>query len=148
LESPETYLGYERSETFASGAPQPLKSHVYTVPSRLGLNQWGLAGQWTVGTDAVTVNEVNGRLVYRFHARDVNLIMAPPPGGHPARFRVLIDGAAPGSAHGFDVDHNGSGAVKEPRMYQLIRQSGPIMDREVEIQFLDAGVAAFDFTFG
>jgi thiol-disulfide isomerase/thioredoxin len=149
LRSPETYLGSERSETFAyTGTPALLKPHVYTVPPKLRLNEWALAGQWTVGPDAVTVNEVNGRLVYRFHARDVNLIMAPPPAGRPARFRVLIDGSAPGSAHGSDVDDKGSGTVTEPRMYQLIRQSGPIADREIEIQFLDSGVSAFDFTFG
>jgi hypothetical protein len=149
LKSPETYLGSERSDTFAyTGMPVLQKPHVYTVPAKLRLNQWALAGQWTVGADAVTVNEVNGRLVYRFHARDVNLIMAPPPDGRPARFRVLIDGAPPGSAHGSDVDDKGNGAVAESRMYQLIRQSSPSTDREFEIQFLDSEVSAFDFTFG
>jgi thiol-disulfide isomerase/thioredoxin len=149
LKSPETYLGYQRSESFVSSGGAVLdKRHVYGAPANLRLNEWALAGDWTVGTDAVVLNGANGRIAYRFHARDVNLIMGPPADGGSVRFRVLIDGGPAGVAHGSDVDDHGNGIVSEPRMYQLIRQSGPIADREFEIQFLEPGVAAFDFTFG
>jgi thiol-disulfide isomerase/thioredoxin len=149
LKSPETYVGYERSENFASAGGALLdKGHVYGSPANLRLNEWALAGDWTVGTDSATLNEAIGRLVYRFHARDVNLIMSPPAGGGSVRFRILIDGRPPGVAHGSDVDDQGSGTVTEPRMYQLIRQPGPIADRGFEIQFFEPGVAVFDFTFG
>lgn len=149
LKSPETYLGYKRSESFASTGGAVLdKHHVYGAPANLELNDWALAGDWTVGMDSAVLNGANGRLLYRFHARDVNLIMSPPAGGGSVRFRVLIDGRAPGASHGSDVDEQGHGTVTEPRMYQLIRQSEPIADREFEIQFLEPAVAAFDFTFG
>lgn len=149
LKSPETYVGYERSESFASVGGAVLdKRHVYGAPPNLDLNEWALVGDWTVGMDSAVVNGANGQLVYRFHARDVNLIMGPSAGGSSVPFRVLIDGRPPGAAHGSDVDEQGHGTVTEPRMYQLIRQSGPIADREFEIQFLEPGVAAFDFTFG
>jgi thiol-disulfide isomerase/thioredoxin len=149
LKSPETYLGYERSETFAAAGGAVLNERrMYRTPATLSLNEWALAGDWTVGADSATSNAAGGRLVYRFHARDVNLIMSPPATGRVVRFRVLIDGRAPGVAHGSDADELGNGSVAEPRMYQLIRQPGPISDREFEIQFLDPGVAAFDFTFG
>jgi thiol-disulfide isomerase/thioredoxin len=149
LKSPETYLGYERSESFASTGGAVLdQHHAYAAPANLEVNEWALAGDWAVGMDSVVSNGANGRLLYRFHARDVNIIMSPPSAGSSVRFRVLIDGRPPGAAHGFDVDDQGHGTVTEPRMYQLIRQPGPIADREFEIQFLEAGVAAFDFTFG
>jgi thiol-disulfide isomerase/thioredoxin len=149
LKSPETYVGYERSENFASAGGAVLdKGHVYGAPANLRLNEWALAGDWTVGTDSATLNEANGRVVYRFHARDVNLIMSPPAGGGSVRFRILIDGRPPGVAHGSDVDDQGNGTVTEPRMYKLIRQPGPIADRGFEIQFLEPSVAVFDFTFG
>ena len=149
LESPETYLGYERSESFASRGGAVLdRAHVYAAPANLELNRWALAGDWTVKTDSAVLNRANGRLHYRFHARDANLIMRPPAGGQSVRFRLLIDGRPPGAAHGSDVDQDGNGTVTEPRMYQLIRQGAPIADRELEIQFLEPGVAAFDFTFG
>lgn len=149
VKSPETYLGYERSETFASTGGAVLKERrTYRTPTTLKLNEWALAGDWTVEPDSAVLNAANGRLVYRFHARDVNLILSPPATGKSVRFRVLIDGRAPGVAHGSDADEHGNGIVAEPRMYQLIRQPGPIADRELEIQFLDPGVAAFDFTFG
>ena len=149
LKSPETYLGYERSETFASSGGAVLsKRHLYGAPQSLSLNDWALAGDWTIGADSAVLDAANGRLVYRFHARDVNLIMSPPASGSPVRFRVLIDGRPPGAAHGSDTDEQGNGIVTEPRMYQLIRQPGPIADREFAIQFLEPGVAAFDFTFG
>jgi len=149
LKSPETYVGYERSENFASAGGAVLdKGHVYGAPANLRLNEWALAGDWTVGTDSATLDEANGRLVYRFHARDVNLIMSPSAGGGSVRFRILIDGRPPGVGHGSDVDDQGNGTVTEPRMYQLIRQPGPIADRGFEIQFFEPGVAVFDFTFG
>jgi thiol-disulfide isomerase/thioredoxin len=150
LKSPETYLGYKRSDTFASSGGALLgKRHVYELPAKLKLNEWALTGDWTVAIDSAVLNAAGGRLVYRFNARDVNLILSPPAGGGSVRFRVLIDGRPPGAAHGSDTDEQGSGAVTEPRMYQLIRQPhGPITDREFEIEFLAPGVAAFDFTFG
>jgi thiol-disulfide isomerase/thioredoxin len=149
LKSPETYLGYERSESFASRGGAVLnQQHAYTTPTSLELNEWALAGDWTVGMDSVVLSGTNGRLHFRFHARDANLIMSPPAGGHSVRFRVLLDGLPPGAAYGSDVDERGDGTVTEPRMYQLIRQGGPIKDRELEIQFLEPGAAAFDFTFG
>jgi thiol-disulfide isomerase/thioredoxin len=148
LRSPETYLGYGRSTTFVADRVPPGKPHVYTEPARLRVNEWALGGNWTVGPDSATANQANGRLSFRFHARDVNLILAPPSSQRVVRFRVLVDGAPPGSSHGSDVDDQGNGTVTEPRMYQLLRQSVPIEDRQVEIQFLDPGVTAFDFTFG
>jgi thiol-disulfide isomerase/thioredoxin len=149
LKSAETYVGYGQTENFASpGGAVIDKVHVYTAPARLGLNAWALSGNWTIGKEAVVLTEPNGRIVYRFHARDVNLIMSPSMRGASVRFRVFIDGRPPGAARGSDVDEQGNGTVSEPRMYQLIRQPQPIADREFAIEFLDAGVEAFDFTFG
>jgi thiol-disulfide isomerase/thioredoxin len=149
VKSPETYVGYERAESFASsGDAVRDRQHTYTVPSRLGLNEWALAGNWTIGPEGAALNAATGRIVYRFHARDLNLIMGPSVRGTSVRFRVRIDGEPPGSAHGIDVDEQGNGTVmSEPRMYQLIRQPGPIADRLFEIEFA-APIAAFDFTFG
>jgi thiol-disulfide isomerase/thioredoxin len=145
----ETYIGYERAEGFvSSGGLVHNKSHVYTAPTRLGLNQWALAGDWTVGGQPSVLNAANGRITIRFHARDLHLVMgAKSPSGR-VRFRVLLDGHAPGSAHGLDVDGDGNGVAIEPRLYQLIRQTAPIADHTFEIEFLDAGVEAFSFTFG
>jgi thiol-disulfide isomerase/thioredoxin len=149
LKSGETYLAYERSETFASPGGMARKAnHTYAFPARLDLNEWALSGDWTVGSDAVVLNRPSGRIAYRFHARDVHLIMGSGQLGHAIRFRVLIDGQPPGAAHGADVDAQGNGTASEPRMYQLIRQPGPVQDRQFEIEFLDPGVQAFDFTFG
>ncbi len=117
-------------------------------PGRLRLNQWAMTGEWTVGRQAAVLEKAGGRLTFQFHARDLNLVMGPGAAGKPVRFRVLIDGQPPGAAHGIDVDEQGSGAVAEPRMYQLIRQPGSVADRQFEIQFLDPGVEAFVFTFG
>jgi thiol-disulfide isomerase/thioredoxin len=147
LQSGENYLGYERTENFALSAA-PDKRHVYSAPKRLGLNYWALSGDWTMGREAILLNQPSGRIVYRFHARDLHLVMGPAASGPPLRFRVFIDGGAPGNAHGVDVDDEGNGTMKEPRMYQLVRQPTPISDRQFEIQFLDAGVEAFSFTFG
>src|SRR6202035_3241564 len=121
---------------------------VYAAPARLMLNQWALAGEWTVERQATVLNKENGRIAYRFHARDLHLVMGPPAPGTSVRFRVLIDGQAPGAAHGIDVDDQGNGTATEQRLYQLIRQPQPIADRQFEIEFLDPGVAAFAFTFG
>jgi len=149
LKSPETYVRYRRIERFASpGGPVLEQRRAYAAPPRLALNQWALAGVWTLGNDAAMLNEVSGRIVFRFHARDLNLIMGPAARGASARFRVLIDGRPPGAAHGTDVDEHGNGTATEPRMYQLIRQPAPIADRQFEIEFLDPGGEAFAFTFG
>jgi hypothetical protein len=107
-----------------------------------------LSGDWSIGKQATVLSGAGGRIVYRFHARDVNLIMGQPKRGGSVRFRVLIDGRSPGDAHGADVDAQGNGTVRESRMYQLIRQPAPIEDRDFQIEFLDPGVAAYDFTFG
>jgi thiol-disulfide isomerase/thioredoxin len=146
LRSPESYLGYEKAEAFASDALQDAP-HAYTVP-RLALNQWALAGTWTVKGGAAALNEPNGKIVYRFHARDVNLIMGPPPGSQPVRFTVRVDGKPPGAGHGTDVDDHGNGTAARQRTYQLMRLQSQIADREFEIQFADRGVEAFCFTFG
>jgi Thioredoxin like C-terminal domain len=149
LESPENYVGYERAENFSSpGGQVPDKRHVYAVPAALGLNHWALSGDWTMGKEAIVLNKANGRITYRFHARDLHLVMGPAERGKSVRFRVLIDGAPPGGAHGVDIDDQGNGTVTEPRMYQLLRQGKPIVDRLFEIEFLDSGVEAFSLTFG
>jgi hypothetical protein len=124
------------------------RRRLYAAAARLTLNQWALAGEWTMSRQATVLNGANGRIVYRFHARDLHLVMAPPRQGVSVRFRVSIDGQPPGPAHGLDVDERGTGTVVEPRLYQLIRQPMPIVDRQFEIEFLDAGVETFAFTFG
>jgi len=149
LKSPENYVGYGRAENFASpGGAVPDKPHVYAAPSRLRLNAFALSGDWTVGKQATALNKPNGRIAYRFHARDLHLVMGPAVTGSSVRFRVLIDGKPPGAAHGVDVDDQGNGTVTEQRLHQLIRQTQPIADRQFEIEFLDPGVEAFAFTFG
>ncbi len=149
LRSPENYTGYERTENFASpGGPVPGKPHVYTVPARLGLNQWALSGDWTMEEEAITLNAANGQIACRFHARDLNLVMGPAAPATPVRFRVLLDGQPPGEAHGADVDGDGNGTLTHQRVYQLIRQPGPITDRTFETTFLDSGAQAYSFTFG
>jgi thiol-disulfide isomerase/thioredoxin len=149
LRSPENYLGYQRTEHFAS--PGPIKrdrGRLYAAPSRLALNQWALIGDWTMGPQAAVLNSPTGRIACRFHARDLHLVMGPSRPKSQVRFRVSIDGQPPGSAHGDDVDAGGDGTVIEQRLYQLIRQSRPIADRGFEVEFLEAGVEAFAFTFG
>jgi thiol-disulfide isomerase/thioredoxin len=146
LRSPESYLGYQKAEAFASDALQDAP-RVYAVP-RLALNQWGLAGNWTVKGGGAVLNEANGKLAYRFHARDVNLIMGPPPGSKPVRFRVKVDGKPPGAGHGTDIDDQGNGTTDRQRTYQLVRLQTAIKDREFEIQFADPEVQVFCFTFG
>jgi thiol-disulfide isomerase/thioredoxin len=149
LKSPENYVGYDRTENFASPGGAVLDTRrVYAVPDRLRVNHWALLGNWTVGKQATLLNEANGRIVYRFHGRDRHLVMGPAAPGTSVRFRVLIDGQPPGAAHGLDIDDSGNGTVTEPRLYQLIRQLQPITDRQFEIEFLDPGVEVFAFTFG
>jgi thioredoxin family protein len=121
---------------------------VYAAPARLRLNQWALSGDWTVKRQATVLNTANGRIEYRFHARDLHLVMEPAARGMSLRFRVRVDGQPPGAAHGRDIDKQGNGTVTEQRLYQLIRQPQPITDRLFEIEFLDPGVEAYAFTFG
>ncbi len=149
LKSPENYLGYERTESFASpGGAIRDKPNIYEPPAWMRLNDWALSGDWTMVRGAIVLNKPNGRIAYRFHARDLHLVMGPAARGSSVRFRVLIDGQPPGAAHGADVDPQGNGTVTEQRLYQLVRQSKPITDRLFEIEFLDPGVEAFAFTFG
>jgi cytochrome c biogenesis protein CcdA/thiol-disulfide isomerase/thioredoxin len=147
--SPETYVGYERADNFVSPDPvvhdAPAK---YAAPADLRLNQWSLAGQWTVNGESATSAAPNGRIVFRFHARDLHLVLGPASDGRPVRFRVTIDGREPTEDHGIDVDAHGDGRVQEQRLYQLIRQSGPVRDHTFSIEFLDPGVRAYSFTFG
>ena len=117
-------------------------------PRGLELNHWALSGDWTVEKQATVLNKANGRIAFCFHARDLHLVMGPAARGNSVRFRVLIDGQPPGTAHGSDVDERGNGTVTEQRLYQLIRQPKPIGDRQFEIEFLDPGVEVFSFTFG
>lgn len=149
LKSPETYLGHARAENFASpGGQRQEQPADYTVPATLQHNQWALAGHWTVGNEAARLETGGGRIAFRFHARDLHLVLAPGEDGKPVRFRVRIDGQAPGAAAGGDVSADGDGHVDENRLYQLIRQSGAVQERTFEIEFLDPGVRAYAFTFG
>jgi thiol-disulfide isomerase/thioredoxin len=149
LRTPETYVGHERSGQFASpGGPMLGTRREYAVPERLRLNQWALGGEWTVQRGLAGLNEPGGRIAFRFHARDLHLVMGPATRGAAVPFRVLLDGQAPGAAQGVDVDEQGNGTVTQQRMHQLIRQSSPITDRTFEIEFLSPGVEAFAFTFG
>ena len=149
LRSYENYTGYERTENFASpGGAAPGKRHGYALPARLGLNDWALAGDWTMTEQAVTLDEAGGRLGHRFHARDLHLVMGPTAADSSVRFIVSVDGEPPGAAHGADVDGSGNGRVTQQRLHQLIRQPGPVTDRTFEITFLDPGAQVYAFTFG
>jgi thiol-disulfide isomerase/thioredoxin len=147
LESPETYLGYEQAQRFASPVGVALdEPRTYVAPHPLQLNDWALSGDWTVQRRASVLNQADGRIAFRFHARDVHLVMGPR--GTSVAFRVLVDGEPPGAAHGLDVDEEGLGTVAEHRLYQLIREPGSITDRTFEISYLAPGVEAYAFTFG
>lgn len=149
VRSPETYVGYARAESFASpGGVVRDAAHRYDAPARPDLNGWGLAGTWSVGAERAALAAPDGRIVYRFHARDLHLVLGPGANGRPVRFRVTLDGTAPGAAHGADVDAQGYGTVTGQRLYQLVRQPGAIADRTFAIEFLDPGVDAYAFTFG
>ena len=149
LESSENYVGYDRTEHFASPGGADLdEPREYGVPDSLRLNQWALGGNWTMSRETAALNGAEGRIAYRFHARDLHLVMGPAASGASVRFRVLLDGQPPGPAHGADVDEEGNGTVTEPRLHQLIRQPGRVEERTFEISFLDPGVQAYSFTFG
>ena len=149
LGSPETYVGYARAENLvAPDGVLPDEPQVYADSPPLDLNQWSLSGNWTVGRQVTVMNEAGGRITFRFHARDLNFVLGPSASGAAVRFRVLVDGGAPGPAHGLDVDEDGNGTVDEARLYQLVRQPGNVSDRTFEITFLDSGAQAYVFTFG
>jgi cytochrome c biogenesis protein CcdA/thiol-disulfide isomerase/thioredoxin len=149
VESPETYVGYDRADSFLSpGGFVKDAAHTYTVPQHLELNQWGLSGNWTDQAHVATLNSTPGAIVFRFHARDVHLVLGPAKEGKPLRFRVKIDGKAPEENHGVDTDAAGNGTVVEHRLYQLIRQKNSGDDHTFEVQFLDPGIQVFSFTFG
>jgi cytochrome c biogenesis protein CcdA/thiol-disulfide isomerase/thioredoxin len=146
--SPETYLGYARAENFASpGGAAPNQAHVYSGAD-LRRNEWSLSGDWTIGEERAGLNRAGGAIAFRFHARDLHLVLGPGADGKPVRFRVRIDGAAPGDSAGADIDAQGEGVVSGERLYQLVRQKGGVRDRLFEIEFLDPGVRAYAFTFG
>jgi thiol-disulfide isomerase/thioredoxin len=149
LKSPENYVGYTRTQGFAS--PEQVvadKQSLYSPPKQLNLNQWALSGEWIMEKDRLVLSKGQGKIIYRFHARDLNLILGPAMRGASVKFHILIDGKAPGSAHGLDIDSSGNGTVTEQRMYQLIRQQGPVIDREFQIDFSDPKAEVYDFTFG
>nr|WP_315595409.1 cytochrome c biogenesis protein DipZ [uncultured Cupriavidus sp.] len=149
VRSGETYVGYEQASNFASpGGVRQDVSHGYTVGGNLRLNQWGLSGQWTVGPERATLDRADGSVTYRFHARDLHLVLGPAADGRAVRFLVKIDGKAPGASHGADIDANGNGAITQTRLYQLVRQAGEVGDHTFEIRFLDPGALAYAFTFG
>ena len=149
LRSPENYTGYGRTENFASpGGALSGEPASYSGPAELRLNQWALSGNWTMREEVTRLNTTNGQMAYRFHARDLNLVMGPAASGSPVRFHVLLDGRSPGAAHGADLDGEGDGTVVEQRLYQLIRQQGAVTEHTFEITFLDPGVEAYAFTFG
>jgi thiol-disulfide isomerase/thioredoxin len=149
LGSPETYLGYDQARGFAAATEAELDApHTYPRHDGLALNAWTLSGSWTLGPDRAVLHEAGGAIAYRFHARDVHLVLRPAVPDRPVRFRVLLDGGAPGAAHGSDVADDGTGVVREGRLYQLVRQPGRIRDATFEIAFEDPGVEAFVFTFG
>lgn len=149
VRSPETYAGYARTENFASpGRMARDTTKTYSPPLSPALNQWGLAGSWKAGDEHATLESAPGKIVFRFHSRDLHMVLGPSKDGSPIRFKVNLDGAAPGSDHGSDSGADGAGRVTQPRMYQLIRQKGPIRDATFEIEFIDPGVQVFSFTFG
>jgi hypothetical protein len=149
LRSAENYVGYGRTQGFASpGGVRRDERHRYTAPSSLGPNQWALSGDWRTEADATVLEEPGGSVACNFHSRDLHLVMRPARPHTPVRFQVRVDGRPPESAHGVDIDADGHGAVTGPRLYQLLRQPAPIVDRHFEIEFLDAGVEAYVFTFG
>jgi thiol-disulfide isomerase/thioredoxin len=150
LGSPETYLGYEQAQNFASPRGAELdEPRTYIAPDSLMLNRWALSGDWTIERGAIVLNRAEGRIAFRFHARDIHLVMRPRERGASVPFRVLVDGEPAGDAHGLDVDEQGYGTVVQPRLYQLVREQGSmIADRTFEITFLAPTVEAYVFTFG
>ena len=148
LRTPETYLGYERSEHFASPGGASLdERRAYEFPERLGFNDWALAGEWTIGRENVVLEEAGGSIAFRFHARDAHLVLSPGA-PEPIPFRLLLDGEVPGPSHGVDVDEDGNGVLRDGRLYQLVRQHDGIRERTLEITLLEPGAEAYVFTFG
>jgi thiol-disulfide isomerase/thioredoxin len=148
LRTPETYLGYSRGERFASSEDVALdEGRAYELPDHLRLNHWALAGEWTIGRENVVLDRPEGTIAYRYHARDVHLVLSPGSRA-PIPFRVLVDGAVPGPAHGEDVDEDGHGVLGDGRLYQLVRHPDSVQERTVEITFLEPGAEAYSFTFG
>jgi thiol-disulfide isomerase/thioredoxin len=149
LWSPENYLGSDRTENFASPNGAVLGGrHAYTAPAQLRLNHWALTGDWTIERQAVVLNAGDGTIAYRFHARDLNVVMGPSQPDTRVRFRLRLDGRPPGDAHGADVDEHGAGTVTAPRLHQLVRQPPPVAERTIEITFHDPGLHAYAITFG
>jgi len=149
VRSPETYAGYARTENFASPERMARDTRkTYSLPAKLALNQWGLGGLWNVGAEHGTLEAATGKVVFRFHSRDLHMVLGPASNGKPVHFKVTLDGAAPGNNHGVDSGSDGTGEIRQPRMYQLVRQKGSIHDVTFEIEFLDPGVEVFSFTFG
>jgi thiol-disulfide isomerase/thioredoxin len=148
LRTPETYLGYERSDQFASPNGAALEERVaYELPERLRFNHWALSGEWTIGREKVVLDQAGGSIAYRFHARDAHLVLSPGA-REPIPFRVLLDGEAPGPSRGVDVDEDGNGLLREGRLYQLVREHNAVRERTLEITFLEPGAEAYAFTFG
>jgi thiol-disulfide isomerase/thioredoxin len=149
LGSPETYLGYRQAERFVSDDGAEFDAPFnFVAPDPLERNQWALSGEWTIGPGASVLNGPEGQIAFRFHARDVHLVMGPPSRDTSVRFRVLVDGEAPGDAHGLDIDKQGNGTLSQQRLYQLVREPRSITDRTFEITFFASGVEAYAFTFG
>jgi len=149
VQSPETYIGYARAEHFASrGGIKPDVEKTYSAPAKPWLNEWGLDGKWVDHKQIAVLISAGGKIVYRFHARDLHLVLGPTGDGKPVRFRVTVDGQAPGDNHGVDTDAQGNGVVTDHRLYQLVRQKGTVADHVFAIEFEDPGVQAFSFTFG
>ena len=149
VRSQETYIGYARADNFASrGGIKRDTEVLYNEPAHLRLNEWGLSGQWLDRREAAVLTAPGGKIIFRFHARDLHLVLGPGTRGRPIRYRVTIDGRAPGPDHGFDIDAQGNGIVTDDRLYQLIRQKGSVTDHIFVIEFVDPGVQAFSFTFG
>jgi hypothetical protein len=148
VKSPETYIGYARASGFVSpGGEARDQAKDYAIPAQLTLNQWALGGRWSVAPQVATEVSAGGKIAFRFHARDLHLVLGPAA-GKPVRFKVTIDGHAPGADAGGDVKPDGTGVVTAERLYQLVRLKGDVTDRTFQIEFLDPGVRAFSFTFG
>jgi thiol-disulfide isomerase/thioredoxin len=148
LRTPETYLGYGRSEQFASPDDAAFdERRAYELPERLRFNHWALAGEWTIGRENVVLDQAGGSIVYRFHARDAHLVLSPGA-REPISFQVLLDGEAPGPSHGVDIDEDGNGLLRDGRLYQLVRQGDVVRERTLKITFLEPGAEAYAFTFG
>jgi thiol-disulfide isomerase/thioredoxin len=148
LQTPETYLGYERGEHFASSNGAALdERRAYEIPERTPFNHWALAGEWTIGRESVALEKAGGSIAFRFHARDAHLVLSAGA-QEPIPFRVLLDGQAPGPSHGVDLDEDGNGLLGDGRLYQLVREHDAVRERTLQIAFLEPGAEAYVFTFG